>query len=299
MEVSGTRGRMTSVGRRRLLLCPGAAYAGPRWVARMLAEHPDVFVPPLPDLHYLDHRLGLSQHLSDAKRRSRRRRYVQRVLTQWGRSAELGPQWGWYRHYARGPVDDAWYAKVLDPDGRGRVAVDITPDYVLAGRDGMAALAAAVPGARVVYLMRNPVTRMWTHMLHTSRDRGRDAAREPLEALVALAEEPWLAAHADYGRALDNLEAAFGASHVLAMFTEELMEDRAGHLERICALLDIPFHEQMFPELARRAVRSDDIAVPDAIRAHLRRSLQPTVEAVRQRLGRIPQGWEEEFAAAV
>ena len=85
----------------------GAQKSGTTWLARMLAGHPDVFVTPVKEIHYFDHVRGITQHLSDAKRRSRYRKYFQRMATQWGHFAEHRSQWSWYRDYMRSPIDDA------------------------------------------------------------------------------------------------------------------------------------------------------------------------------------------------
>ncbi|RME99376.1 MAG: hypothetical protein D6773_13045, partial [Alphaproteobacteria bacterium] len=80
-------------------LCVGAQKAGTTWLARMLANHPEIFFTPVKEIHYFDHLAGITQHLSKRKRRSRRRKHYQRLLTQWHRFATLSAQGAWYARY--------------------------------------------------------------------------------------------------------------------------------------------------------------------------------------------------------
>ena len=52
-------------------VCVGAQKSGTTWLARVLADHPDVFVTPVKEIHYFDHVRGLTEHLSAKKSRSR------------------------------------------------------------------------------------------------------------------------------------------------------------------------------------------------------------------------------------
>src|SRR5689334_3840207 len=58
----------------RYFVCIGAQKSGTTWLARVLSHHPDLFVTPVKEIHYFDHVLGVTQHLSDSKRRSRYRK---------------------------------------------------------------------------------------------------------------------------------------------------------------------------------------------------------------------------------
>ena len=56
------------------------------------------------------------------------------------------------------------------------VAVDITPNYQCLAAEDYAAMARLHPNARFVFLMRDPVERLWSGVRHALRDRIRSGA---------------------------------------------------------------------------------------------------------------------------
>ena len=114
-----------------LFVCVGAQKAGTTWLARMLARHPDLFITPVKEIHYFDNIQGQTQHLSDRKRRSRKRKYYQRMLTQWHRFAEYRGQAAWYRDSVVAALRSQWERPILE-GSRGTlevtVAFEILPD---------------------------------------------------------------------------------------------------------------------------------------------------------------------------
>ena len=72
--------------------------------------------------------------------------------------------------------------------------------------------------------------------------------------------------------------------------------DRLAALRQVCQFIGTRFEPSYFTELGRRYNRSQQAALPEAVRAHLRRLCRAQAEAVRQRIGRLPAAWEREFS---
>jgi hypothetical protein len=279
-------------------VCIGAQKSGTTWLARVLADHPDLFVTPVKEIHYFDHVAGITEHLNAQKRRSRYRKYHQRMWTQWSRFGEHRSQWGWYRDYMSSPIDDAWYVRLFRHRGRARFAGEVTPEYAILGRQGLEHIRRLAPEARVIFIMRNPVERAWSQVLHQCRARGLDANRQSRDAIGAMLAEPRFKELSDYASTLDDMAAVFRADQTLVLFYEEIHRDRPAALERVCRFIGVGFDASMFGELGRRFNISQEAALPDAVRTHMRELYRPQAEAVRRRIGRIPVSWDKEFAAA-
>jgi hypothetical protein len=273
----------------------GAQKSGTTWLARMLAAHPDVFVTPVKEIHYFDHVRGLTQQLSNAKRRSRYRKYHQRMWTQWHRFREYRSQWGWWRDYMASPIDDEWYCRLFSHRGQHTFAGEISPEYAIIGRQGFEHIRRLAPQARVIFIMRNPVDRLWSQVLHQCRARGLDANSQPTEAIVAMLAEPRFGELADYAATLDDMAAVFHPEQTLTLFYEDMHQDRLAALEQVCSFIGTSFSASYFPELGKRFNRSQNAALPAPVRKHLSKLCLPLAEAVGQRLGRIPAAWELEF----
>lgn len=277
-------------------VCIGAQKSGTTWLARMLAGHPDLFVTPVKEIHYFDHVAGITEHLNNKKRRSRYRKYHQRMWTQWSQFAEYRSQWSWYSDYMGSPIDDAWYQRLFHHRGKATFAGEVTPEYAILGRKGLAHIHKLAPDARVMFIMRNPVERTWSQVLHQCRARGLDANRQSTEAIIAMLGEARFGELGDYAQTLDDMASVFAPEQVLPLFYEEMHADRLAALQQVCQFIGTGFHADYFGGLGQRFNSSQKANLPEPVRVHLRQIYRPQAEAVRARLGRIPAAWENEFA---
>jgi hypothetical protein len=279
----------------RYFVCIGAQKAGTTWLARVLSRHDDVFVTPVKEIHYFDHIAGLTQHLNPRKRRSRTRKYHQRMWTQWHKWREHRAQGAWYRTYKRATLDDAWYASLFAQRGGKKIAGEVTPEYALIGEAGLKHLKRLAPDARIIFIMRNPVTRAWSQLLHQCRVRKLDADSLSVSELLAIAEEERFEALADYIRVLDALDAVFEPEQLLLLFYEDIHADRAKGLKRICTFLGVGFDADRHGGLEKRYNPSQSARMPSDLRKKLRIKYRAMVREVEDRLGRVPASWRRDF----
>ncbi|HRD76208.1 MAG TPA: sulfotransferase [Hyphomicrobiaceae bacterium] len=276
-------------------VCVGAQKSGTTWLARILADHPELFLTPVKEIHYFDHVRGITGHLSMEKRRSRYRKYHQRLWTEWGRFSRNRQHWRWYRDYMRPEIGDRWYADLFrHRDGR-RFAGEVTPEYAIIGREGFEHIRRLAPAARVLFIMRNPVERAWSQALHHARSERIDAGRASLEELKRIVDQPRFRALGDYGATLEAMSAVFPAEQSLAMFYEDIHKDRPAALEAVCRFIGIRFDPALLGDTGRRFNKSQDAKLPAELRVHLAKCYKATAEDVRRRLGRIPDAWAKEF----
>jgi hypothetical protein len=278
-------------------VCIGAQKSGTTWLARVIADHPELFVTPVKEIHYFDHVAGITEHLNQKKRRSRYRKYHQRMWTQWSQFGAHRGQWAWYRDYMSSPIDDAWYVRLFRHRGKKRFAGEVTPEYAILGRTGLEHIRRLAPEARVIFIMRNPVERAWSQVLHQCRARGLDANRQSADTVSAMLSEPRFVELSDYAATLDDMAAVFRPDQTLTLFYEEIHADRPAALERVCRFIGASFDPGMFSALGRRFNRSQEAALPEAVRGRMRELYRSQVEAVRRRVGRVPVSWEKEFGA--
>ena len=281
----------------QFFVCIGAQKAGTTWLARMLSQHPDLFMTPVKEIHFFDHLHGVSAHLNDRKRRSRLRKYHQRRWTQWHRWQEFAEQREWYRAYMRDPIDDDWYRSLFRDRAGRSFAGEATPEYALIGRKGFDHLKRLAPDVRLLYIVRNPVERAWSQLLHHCRKHRLDANRIGPEELTAITSEPGFTAHGDYGAVLDGIEGVFSKDQILLEVYEEIHADRHAGLERICRFIGLDPTGLPAGDLARRYNPSQRADIPEDFRKRLRDQTAPAAAAIAKRVGLMPQAWREEFGA--
>ncbi|MDA7947391.1 MAG: sulfotransferase [Hyphomicrobiaceae bacterium] len=276
-------------------VCIGAQKAGTTWLARMLARHDDVFMTPVKEIHYFDHIAGLTDHLGPRKRRSRYRKYHQRLWTQWSKWREHRAQGDWYRNYMRATLDDDWYASLFAERGDRKIAGEITPEYALIGESGLRHLKRLAPDARIVFIMRNPVTRAWSHLLHLCRSRKLNADALSTSQMLAMADEERFKALSDYIAVLNALSAVFPAGQVHLEFYEDIHADRRAALARICQFLGVADDPDRFSGLNERHNPSQKARMPADLRKELRLRYRAMARDIEEHVGRVPQAWKREF----
>jgi hypothetical protein len=162
-------------------LCIGAQKGGTRWLYDQLQVHPDFWMPPVKELHYFDRRapsaasVNLGRRAEESLKRTNRRqeKLALRPLDQ--RDIDF------LAAYVRMP----WWRTDLDSYARlfalkgGLLSGDITPDYSTLTERQIARIMHRFPKAKVVFIARDPVERVWSHLtMHMRRGtiaRGLDA----------------------------------------------------------------------------------------------------------------------------
>lgn len=149
-------------------LCVGSQKGGTGWLRDQLAEHPDVWLPPMGELHYFDRRFG--------PRAEKLRIRLDRLERRRGNASNGldARDLAFLRHaatYAGKKLDFAWYAGLFAPKGDA-VSGDITPGYSTLQDDVVAAIAGAFPALRIVFLVRDPVERFWSQLAMRIRNSG-------------------------------------------------------------------------------------------------------------------------------
>ncbi|MCP4380976.1 MAG: sulfotransferase [Hyphomicrobiales bacterium] len=157
--------------------CVGAQKGGTRWLYDQLQHHEDFWMPPIKELHYFDRRRPsprAAKFLRRAdtsltrfnRRRGKRnmRALVQRDLDFLKAYIELP----WHR------FDLETYAGLFGAKG-GSIAGDITPDYCVLRPEIIARVVSRFPDAKVVFIARDPVERVWSQL--TMHMRKGDLAR--------------------------------------------------------------------------------------------------------------------------
>lgn len=122
-------------------ICIGAQRAGTTWLYTQLRRHPNVFLPPLKELHYFDRdeRYPTPNTLSE---RSAFKRLRNRDRARW---AALDVYRGlryrdwnnliWSLKFHFGSIDDRWYVNLF-PMSKSVCSGDITPGYSVLDEEG-------------------------------------------------------------------------------------------------------------------------------------------------------------------
>jgi len=270
----------------------GAPKAGTSWMHGYLAAHPEVYVPPVKELHFFNAAEdGPGDRLKklDAKyaRTLKRGRVGYPTLDELSDIQALladGTDTA-YRHYM---YDRA--------EGR-QVMADITPAYGLLSKERLLDMQA-IGESRFVYLMRDPVSRLWSNIRMNARRIVRRTGAElsltckKLLKKALLGKLPSLQARCDYRSVLENI-AALTQKNVLIAFYEELFTNET--VTRICDLIDVAVMPAKFDQ---RINEGHAVAMTESDRARAAHYLKPQYTAVQAHMGRLPDAWKQNAGVA-
>ncbi len=227
----------------------GAQKAGTTWLHHNLARHPEIWLPPVKEIHHLDHRppplvvrlLARKAHLRAA-----------RDLALAELAARLrgagGERLGWALRLWLAPRHDDWYARLFPDDWPGRCG-EICPGYARLAPERVATIAARRPDLRIIYLLRDPIERAWSAAAMRFRKPrfGGDIARAPDEAVVRFLKRAKTDRHGDYLRNLAAWERHFPRTQIYIGFFDRLQEDPAALLREILAFLGVDHSPARIP----------------------------------------------------
>lgn len=260
----------------------GATKAGTSWLYRYLAAHPDCAMPTPKELHFFD-------TLEFGPRKLQQKMLARRIaegdedqkaqLTRWLGILESG--------------DAAAYLDYLTANaGEAKLVGDITPAYALLPEQRLTAMAALAPVTRFVYILRDPVERLWSNIrMAAGRKAKGEAQRERiahrLAERVLAGEDHEVMKRSDYAGALKRLDRALDVKTLFVGFYETLFS--AETMARLCDFLGISFRDG---DYSKRIHGGQRLPMGEALSDRFARLLAPQYAAVEARFGSLPEAWQ-------
>jgi hypothetical protein len=288
----------------------GAQKAGTTWLWTMLRAHPQIWMPPGKELHYFDRCLRYpSPSLLAADR------FVDRLLSHaahnrefrrrcWAdiRNAISQRDWKllrWFLRYYLGTCCDDWYLSLFQ-QGSGRVRGEITPAYAILDRKDVARIHRLLPGVKIIFLLRNPIERAWSH-LRFEWMHGRFTGLQDFKQICAAVERPGPALRADYLRTLEIWESQFLHEQIFIGFFDDIAAQPAKLLHQVLTFLGVDYFgsNALDEQLRKQVARSKEVEMPVAVRRHLAQKYLPELEKLSARFGGHPERWRAEAASIV
>lgn len=281
-----------------LMFGVGAAKSGTSWLYRYLAEHPECHLRSIKELHFFDGR-GQGERDWHLRQLTRKSDALERQIASSNGEAPLGQivHLAEMRLYARvlGEGRTSGYmAFLMDGRDEERVVGDITPSYALLSEATLREMARLHDDVRFVYLMRDPVERLWSHVRMISARRspgapGRLTGRILDDVLGGRAKD--IADRSDYAGALERLTAAIDPAKLFVATYEDLFAGDV--LARLCAFLGIA---ALPGSIDRKVHPGVSIAMTDEQRRRARAWLRPQYDYVAANLGALPPSWQASLA---
>lgn len=128
-------------------LCVGAQKAGTSWLYRQLEPHPDFWMPPVKELHYLDNLNRTKRHQRPRANDDRDACFVEAIN-------DMSMQ---------SHIDLDRYGRLFSHKGP-LLSGDISPAYSTLSEEIIQKVVDHFPNLKVVFLARDPVERAWSQL---------------------------------------------------------------------------------------------------------------------------------------
>ncbi len=285
-----------------ILICVGATKAGTSWLYRALHEHPDCHLRAVKEVHYWD-------TFDDAARARQIAAFAGRLdgFLRTRDEAEAAGR-GWQvRNMDRRIADMSDLIDMLDGDRRGdaayldylqqgageaRLVGELTPGYALLPGDLIARMAMARARVRILYLMRDPLARLWSHVrMQAERQKRPDQevqskANATLWRILNKGHETHVTARGDYAGTVAKLRDAVPEERLMVAFAETMYKE--GGFAAICAWLGIA--PGVF-DGAEKVHEGPKVAMRDDLRPMALEMLRPQYDWVAENVGPLPAEW--------
>lgn len=268
--------------------------AGTTWLYAVLARHPELHFAMEKEIHYFYHRYVDDGQLSDQRRmQEARNRYILRFDPEKAHVDNIRANLRWVTAYLDRPVDDFWYRNLFQLRQHETYACDFSNLNALLPGDVWPRISDRCDKLRVLYTMRDPVKRLWSHTkfhLQVTDQLDNLQTWGPKDYL-RFVKQSHIWDNAEYGEVLRKLRAGLATDQYKVIFYEDLHADQRGTLHGIEEFLDIAHFNYPEPLLNRRFTESVKHPMPDFFPELIADDVARIRSEIEAEGYALPRGW--------
>lgn len=293
-----------------LLYCVGATKAGTTWFYRALHGHPDCALSSIKELHYWDS----FDEAARARQADVLRARITGFRAQRAEARAAGGRAWQVANLERRIAEMDSLAEVIEGDrtddrayldwlaarrGDKALTADMTPGYGMLPVEVLARMAEAAPGSRFVLLIRDPLSRIWSHVrMQAERQKQpdeilADKANSILWRILNRSQEKHVLLRGDYPAMVERLRAAVPAERLRVEYSERLYTE-AGQRD-MASFLGIGYHPA---DGADRAHEGPKARIRKELAVEAIGFLKEHYDWAARTMGPLPQKWQDNLALA-
>lgn len=266
----------------------GAQKAGTTWLDRNLRTHPQIWLPPEKEVHYFDLPRPLPfAALLFAPKRAARHWAKARLVRDWAKVKAGEQSLGWYLRYYFQPRNNRWYRSLFRPTA-GQICGECTTRYATLPDKAIKRISKLMPNAKIIYLLRDPIDRMWSDlaMFQGSRFGGRGLQNAEETVVDSFLSNRSNLAHSQYASNLERWETFYPSSRIFIGYVEEISQCPKELLRRIHEFLGIEIGNAAALGRAHEHINGKSYPPPSpAAASKLAARLVPDTRKLHARLG--------------
>lgn len=275
---------------KKFFLGVGAARSGTTWLTAVLRQHPEIFLTEVKELHYFNWALLKDESASMAvraalavKRKMMPPRFQEYLLNRFYENNLAR------RVLLREQPNHQWYFRLFQNAAPTSIAGEFTPGYAVLPDHIVAEMAALIPHSRLVFIMREPVERVWSHYRYQI-GKGVMTAED-----IKSNPTQFFAGRTDYTTTIEKFERHFPVEQIFYGYYEDFIADPKRYFNKLCEFLGVsPVNEAMLKTSEMRINPSkENNDCPPELRIALKSQYSHLIRELQEKIGRVPPSWLE------
>jgi hypothetical protein len=252
----------------KLFLGAGAMKAGTTWLYGLLSKHPDIWFTPEKEIHYFAHLYTHEKPLTLERRMNQFKRFAAALKTE-----DYNPRWvrrrlDWFSRWLMDPLDDDWYTGLFRGMKPSQYATDFSNLTCLIDDAGWQHAKSLAGELRVLYIIRNPLDRLWSHIKFHLHVTGQADKLETWsdDELIAFARSQFIWQNGEYGKRVASLTRNLKPHELMISFFEDIHERPVEWLDELCHFLGIPPLQHSKEAASKPVNTTEKNPMPQALR---------------------------------
>jgi hypothetical protein len=275
----------------KLLLSVGAMKSGTTWLYRQLQQHPHINFSYEKEIHFLAYLDGHKHNLGFNYRRSRWSAAKERAAT--NKTSVSIEERLWYSDYLYMPKTWQWYKRRFGQVSKGQYCADFSNLTALLGEPAWASLKEHVDDIRLVYVLRNPLDRIWSHIKFYYQLIGEQNQLQTMQSYThdPRLPESELTQHSMYAQNLQRIFSVVPQEQVHVVLYDDIGDRPQALLEELEAFLQIPGHRYLPGKVGRKINASQAMSRPEWINEHFYPKCAGDLQLLREMNVAFPDSW--------
>jgi hypothetical protein len=253
----------------------GTHKAGTTWLYQMLAQNPSIWLPPLKEVHFFDklnptpaQKRARAEHLTTAANR------LENSGKQRGSSGDNADKAAFLRSLAGENIQsDEWYKSIFAyPDAAGKIAGEITPNYLDNATDALPKINEMLPATKFVLIIREPLSRSLSQMRMGISLTGKtpETKKDWDFFLNRIKQNP----RGTYKTAIPLWRSFFGSDRLLILPFGRVKHDPAGLLREIEDFIGAERFEN-YAAMTEQVHKTKEVEIPQWVRDEVEETVKP------------------------
>ena len=276
----------------------GSQRTGSTWLYKHLESHPEIWMPPIKEIHYFD---ILNKENAERRREKLYQDYKKRVQvyqTCWFSKKKMRvlgpPNLLWDINYFLRSPSQKWYNSLFLL-GANKVTGEITPAYMTLDQEVVEAIYAHNPNTKIIFFMRDPIERVWSAAVkHLAKLRRRNAKKVPEAEFIQFFQSNGTHMRTNYLRSLSIWESVFPPEQIYIDFFDNIQENPREVLLRVFEFLGVEARTDFISEDLSKKIGTTDrfrIEIPSDFEILIAEKYIDQLEMLNQRFGGHTDKW--------